>query len=62
VSSPRVEVVDTTGAGDAFTGALSLRLARGDDLATAARLAARVGAAAVTRPGAQSSFPSLDDL
>jgi ribokinase len=62
VSSPRVEVVDTTGAGDAFTGALSLRLARGDDLATAARLAARVGAAAVTRPGAQSSFPSPGDL
>jgi ribokinase len=62
VSSPRVEVVDTTGAGDAFTGALSLRLARGDDLATAARLAARVGAAAVTRAGAQSSFPSPGDL
>ncbi|GAB2800685.1 ribokinase [Actinoallomurus bryophytorum] len=62
VPSPRVEVVDTTGAGDAFTGALSLRLARGDDLATAARLAARVGAAAVTRPGAQSSFPSTGDL
>jgi ribokinase len=62
VPSPRVEVVDTTGAGDAFTGALCLRLARGDDLATAARLAARVGAAAVRRAGAQSSFPTLNDL
>jgi ribokinase len=62
VPSPPAEVVDTTGAGDAFTGALSLRLARGDDLAGAARFAARVGAAAVRKPGAQSSFPSLDDL
>ncbi len=62
VPSPKAEVVDTTGAGDAFTGALCVRLARGDDLATAARFAARVGAAAVRRPGAQSSFPTLDDL
>jgi ribokinase len=62
VPSPQVDVVDTTGAGDAFTGALCLRLAHGDDLATAARLAARVGAAAVRKAGAQSSFPTLSDL
>jgi ribokinase len=62
VPSPRADVVDTTGAGDAFTGALCLRLARGDDLTTAARLAARVGAAAVRKAGAQSSFPTLDEL
>jgi ribokinase len=62
VPSPRVDVVDTTGAGDAFTGALCLRLARGDDLATAARFAARVGAAAVRKAGAQSSFPAPEDL
>jgi ribokinase len=62
VPSPRVDVVDTTGAGDAFTGALCLRLARGDDLATATRYAVRVGAAAVRKAGAQSSFPAPDDL
>jgi ribokinase len=62
VPSPRVDVVDTTGAGDAFTGALCLRLARGDDLASAARFAARVGAAAVRRAGAQTSFPTPEDL
>ncbi|GAA0327881.1 ribokinase [Actinoallomurus spadix] len=62
VPSPRVEAVDTTGAGDAFTGALSWRLARGDDLAEAARFAARVGAAAVRVAGAQSSFPRPADL
>ncbi|MCO6007660.1 ribokinase [Actinoallomurus purpureus] len=62
VPSPRVEAVDTTGAGDAFTGALAWRLARGDDLAAAARFATRVGAAAVRVAGAQSSFPRLTDL
>jgi ribokinase len=62
VSSPQVQVVDTTGAGDAFTGALCHRLAEGDDLISAARFAARVGAAAVRKPGAQSSFPALSDL
>jgi ribokinase len=62
VPSPAVKVVDTTGAGDAFTGALSLRLARGDGLADAARFAARVGAAAVRRPGAQSSFPTPEEV
>jgi ribokinase len=62
VPSPRVEPVDTTGAGDAFTGALSWRLAVGDDLAAAARFAARVGAAAVRREGAQSSYPTLEEV
>ncbi|MGW3773603.1 ribokinase [Actinomadura verrucosospora] len=62
VPSPRSEAVDTTGAGDAFTAALCLRLARGDSLREAARYAARVGAAAVRRPGAQSSFPTPDEV
>ncbi|TDD63627.1 PfkB family carbohydrate kinase, partial [Actinomadura rubrisoli] len=62
VASPKVKAVDTTGAGDAFTAALCLRLARGDGLAGAARYAARVGAAAVREHGAQSSYPGPDDL
>jgi ribokinase len=62
VPSPRVEVVDTTGAGDAFTGALCLRLAAGEDLVAAARFAARVGAAAVRSAGAQSSYPRPADV
>ncbi|MCL6301266.1 ribokinase [Streptomyces kronopolitis] len=58
----RVKAVDTTGAGDAFTGAFATRLARGDDLPAAARFAVRVGAAAVTKPGAQPSYPTLAEL
>ncbi|GGU57308.1 ribokinase [Streptomyces albospinus] len=58
----RVKAVDTTGAGDAFTGALATRLAAGATLPEAARFAVRVGAAAVTKPGAQPSYPTADDL
>ncbi|MEV4436752.1 ribokinase [Streptomyces sp. NPDC049585] len=56
------EVVDTTGAGDAFTGALAVRLAGGASLEEAARFAVRVGAVAVTRPGAQPSYPTAQEL
>ncbi|MYW03159.1 ribokinase [Streptomyces sp. SID3343] len=62
VAAPTVDVVDTTGAGDAFTGALAWRLAAGDDLVTATRYAVRVGAAAVRREGAQSSYPTADEV
>ncbi|WP_022924648.1 ribokinase [Serinicoccus marinus] len=58
--SPRVSVADTTGAGDAFTGALAARLLRGDDLATATDHAVRVGAYAVQHAGAQPSYPGPD--
>ena len=60
--SPRVPVVDTTGAGDAFTGALGWRLAAGDDLATALEVAVKVGALTVTRTGAQPSFPTAAEM
>ncbi|MER5177108.1 ribokinase [Streptomyces sp. NPDC002896] len=62
VPSVNVAAVDTTGAGDAFTAALAWRLGLGEDLPTAAAFAVRVGAAAVTKEGAQASFPSLEGL
>lgn len=62
VPSLKVEAVDTTGAGDAFTAALAWRLGQGEDLAEAAAFAARVGATAVTRPGAQESYPTADEV
>lgn len=61
VPAPRVTAVDTTGAGDAFVGALAHRLALGDPLVDAARFAARVGAYAVGGPGAQPSYPTASD-
>ncbi|RLU87552.1 ribokinase [Streptomyces griseocarneus] len=56
------DVVDTTGAGDAFTGALAGQLAAGAALLEAARFAVRVGAASVTRAGAQPSYPTPAEL
>ncbi len=52
-----VEPLDTTGAGDAFCGALAARLAAGDDLRDAVRFAAAAGALATTVAGAVPSLP-----
>ena len=57
-----VEAVDTTAAGDAFTAALALRLAEGDDLLAAAQYANAVGACACTKLGAQPGMPTSDDV
>ncbi|WP_328774274.1 ribokinase [Streptomyces sp. NBC_00286] len=62
VPSVKVDAVDTTGAGDAFTAALAWRLGLGESLAEAAAYAARVGAVAVTREGAQASFPTASEV
>ena len=60
--APRVDALDTTGAGDAFVGTLAYGLARGEDLTTAAERANRAAARSVTRPGTQTSFPSADEV
>lgn len=57
IPSPHVAAIDTTGAGDAFVGALAYALAHGDDLLTASSFAVRVGAYSVQGRGAQSSYP-----
>jgi ribokinase len=58
----KVNVVDTTAAGDAFTGALALYLARGLPLHKAARYANAAGALACTRFGAQSAMPGIGEV
>ena len=56
-----VTAVDSTGAGDAFVGALAAELVQGSSLVSAAQHAARVGAFAATRQGAQTSCPTPAD-
>jgi ribokinase len=60
LAAPSVEVVDTTGAGDAFVGALAARLADDAPLEAAVAYAVRAGAAAVTKEGAQGALPTPD--
>jgi ribokinase len=62
VPAPTVSAVDTAGAGDAFVGALSSRLAAGESLQNAVQLAVRVGAFAVQGRGTQPSYPTVTDL
>jgi ribokinase len=58
----KVEVVDTTAAGDAFVGGLAVALAQGQRLAGAVRYANAAGALAVTRLGAQPSLPTRQEV
>jgi len=60
--APRVEVVDTTGAGDAFCGAFAAELARGSDPFTAARTGVVAGSLATTVPGAYPGIPRRDAI
>jgi len=62
IPAPEVEAVDTTGAGDAFCGALASALDRGAGLVEAARFAVRAAAVSVTKPGAQGGLPRAADL
>ena len=58
----KVKAVDTTAAGDSFTAALAAMLLNGESLEAAAEFANRVSAIVVTRKGAQSSIPTIDEV
>jgi ribokinase len=58
IEAPIVDAVDTTGAGDAFCGALAHRMSRGEPLPAAAVWATRAAALATTRRGAQAAMPT----
>jgi ribokinase len=58
VSAPRIKVIDTTGAGDAFVGAYAAALDAGNDRPHALRIATAAGSLACTGHGAQPSLPT----
>jgi len=65
VPAPRVNAVDTTAAGDAFTGAFVVALAEGRPHDEALRWACAAGALCATRPGASTALPmrrEIDEL
>ena len=58
----RVEVKDTTAAGDTFNGALAAALARGAKIDDAAEFANAAAALSVTKIGASSSVPRFSEV
>lgn len=61
-ATQKVDVVDTTAAGDAFNGALAYSLSCGKEVSEAILFANKVASIAVTRMGAQSSMPVIAEL
>jgi len=62
VSAPKVNAVDSTGAGDAFVGVFAFGLASGKSPEDAMKLGIKVASMSVTRKGAQSSYPSQAEI
>lgn len=61
-SAPKVNAIDTVGAGDAFTAAVTVALSEGRDIGDALTWACAAGALAATRRGAQPSLPTRAEL
>jgi ribokinase len=58
VTAPKTEVIDTTGAGDAFVGAFAAALNAGKELQIALESAIKFASNSVGKKGAQSSYPT----
>lgn len=61
-STIKVNVVDTTGAGDTFNGVLAAMLARGKSFAQSVKLASIAASLAVEKLGAQTAMPTLEEI
>lgn len=62
VPAPKVQAVDTTGAGDCFCGSLAGRLAQNDSTYDALRYAITASALSVTKSGASDSMPTAQQV
>jgi ribokinase len=62
VNAQKVDVVDTTGAGDTFNGALAVEISKKQEIKKAVLFASIAGSLSVTKLGAQSGMPSLNDV
>ena len=58
----RVEAVDTTAAGDTFTGFYLASILRGETVGNALRIAAKASSITVTKEGAAKSIPTLEQV
>ena len=57
-TAPKIDVIDTTGAGDAFVGAFAAALNAGKELQIALEFAIKFASNSVSKKGAQASYPT----
>jgi ribokinase len=62
ISSPKVSVVDTSGAGDVFCAALAVGIVKGKDIRSASDWACTAASLSVTKSGTIPSFPTLKEV
>ncbi|NBB29800.1 ribokinase [Cellulophaga sp. BC115SP] len=62
IEAPQVEAIDTTAAGDCFSGALAVAIYEEKILSEAVKFACKAASIAVTRMGAQASMPSRAEM
>jgi ribokinase len=62
VPAYEVDILDTTGAGDTFNGALAASLVMGEELENSIKFANKAAALSITKLGAQSGMPTLEQL
>lgn len=60
VTAPKVNAIDTTGAGDSFVGSFAFGLATGFEIEKAVKLGCACASDSVTKLGTQSSYPSKE--
>ncbi len=62
IVAPKVNTVDTVGAGDCFIGVLASMLSKGEKVLDSVKYATTAASIAVTRKGAQESMPYLSEI
>lgn len=62
ISTPKVNVIDTTAAGDVFNGAMAVALTNGKNWENSVRFACNAAAVSVTKNGAQNSAPTIEEI
>ncbi|MFX0030116.1 MAG: ribokinase [Candidatus Hermodarchaeota archaeon] len=62
IPAPKVNTIDTVGAGDCFIGVLASKISQSETIINAVKFATIAASIAVTRKGAQDSMPNLNEI
>lgn len=62
LTPPKVNVIDTSGAGDVFCAALAVGIVRGLDIRSSTEYSIRASSLSVTKPGTIPAFPTVNEV